>query len=148
MPYEALRRGRVSLTGYYYLLTTATAHRAPLFQTLTAGRLVISALRALDAADLTQTLACVVMPDHVHWLMRLGRSPLAVVMQRFKGRCARDLRTLSGSPVWQKGFHDRAVRSDESLEALARYVIENPVRAGLVKNIGDYSLWHSVWVFE
>ena len=148
MPYESLRRGRISLTGYYYLLTTTTADRQSLFQSLTAGRVVINALRSLDTAELTQTLACVVMPDHVHWLMRLGRSPLAEMMQRFKGRCARALSPFAGSPVWQKGFHDRAVRSDESLEAIARYVIENPVRAGLAKHIGDYPLWHSVWAFE
>ena len=140
--------GRQCYGAQIFAVTTATADQQPLFQSLTAGRVVINALRSLDTAELTQTLACVVMPDHVHWLMRLGRSPLAEVMQRFKGRCARALSPFAGSPVWQKGFHDRAVRSDESLEAIARYVIENPVRAGLAKRIGDYSLWHSVWAFE
>jgi len=50
----------------------------------------------------------------------------------------------SGS-VWQPSFHDRAIRTDESLVNTARYVIMNPVRAGLVERIGDYPLWDAIW---
>jgi hypothetical protein len=40
--------------------------------------------------------------------------------------------------LWQEGFHERVLRSDESTEAAMRYVLENPVRAGLTRAIGDY----------
>jgi len=37
-------------------------------------------------------------------------------------------------PYWQKGYFDHVLRSEESYEGKWRYVLENPVRAGLVKN--------------
>ena len=45
-----------------------------------------------------------------------------------------------------RGLHDHAVRSDEDFRALARYVVANPLRAGLVSQIGDYPLWDAAWL--
>ncbi len=147
MPCTALLQGRVSLVGQYYVVTTVTRGRRTLFDSLVHGRLVIHAIRARDLAGYTQTLACVVMPDHIHWLLRLMKSSLSEVVGRFKGCVALDLNRLrhTRGSVWQSGFHDHAVRTDESLERIARYVIENPMRAGLVTDIGAYALWHSAW---
>ncbi|MFB6261862.1 MAG: transposase, partial [Thiohalorhabdaceae bacterium] len=55
-------------------------------------------------------------------------------------------RNLPGSPVWQPGFHDRAIRREEDLEAVARYVVANPLRAGLVDRIADYPHWDAAWL--
>ncbi len=41
---------------------------------------------------------------------------------------------------------DHALRKDEDLVHLARYVVANPVRAGLVERLGDYPLWDAQWV--
>lgn len=49
-------------------------------------------------------------------------------------------------PVWQAGYYDHAVRTDEDLVAVARYVVANPPRAGLVQRLGDYVLWDAIWV--
>ncbi|MNN82247.1 hypothetical protein D3C81_1991650 [compost metagenome] len=48
--------------------------------------------------------------------------------------------------LWQQGYHDRALRRDEDLVKLARYVVANPLRAGLVEKLGDYPLWDAIWV--
>jgi putative transposase len=48
--------------------------------------------------------------------------------------------------LWQKGYHDRAIRREEDLLAVARYIVANPLRAGLVKRVGDYPLWDAVWL--
>jgi hypothetical protein len=48
--------------------------------------------------------------------------------------------------LWQKGYHDRALRRDEDLQQAARYIVANPLRAGLVKRLGDYPLWDAVWL--
>ena len=42
--------------------------------------------------------------------------------------------------------HDRALRRDEDLLAVARYIVANPLRAGLVRRVGDYPLWDAVWL--
>ena len=53
--------------------------------------------------------------------------------------CSRDNR------IWQKGFHDRAMRRDEDIRAVARYMVMNPIRAHIVSRIWDYPLWDAVW---
>ena len=52
----------------------------------------------------------------------------------------------SRASLWQAGFHDRAIRSDEDLLVVARYVVANPLRAKLVDRLGDYPFWNSVWL--
>ena len=92
MPYASLLRGRVSLPGHYYCVTTTTQGRRVLFSDLYAARIVVSAIRSLDAGRHCETLALVVMPDHVHWLFRLGMFlSLSEVVRRFKARSAREL---------------------------------------------------------
>ena len=68
--------------------------------------------------------------------------------RRVKGKSAFTINSHLGcySKVWQKGFHDHAIRKDEDIKAVARYIIANPLRAGLVENIGDYPFWDAVWL--
>ena len=144
-----LRKGRYSEAGRGYLLTTVTHQRSPLFTNFDCARQTIAALHACDALELSHTLAFVVMPDHVHWLVQLRLGTLGALMQRFKscsGKAINQLRRDKGQPVWQAGFHDYAVRDGQDIRHLARYVIANPVRAGLVTRVGDYPHWYAVWV--
>jgi REP element-mobilizing transposase RayT len=139
-----LRKGRFSEPGRAYLLTTVTWHRERLFADWRLGRVLVGELGAAPV----QTLAFVVMPDHLHWLMVLGERDLGEVVRALKSRSALAINRSAGriGPVWQKGYHDRAVREDEDLRAMARYVVANPVRAGLVTRVGDYPLWDAIWV--
>jgi len=149
-----LRKGRHSEPGRVYLVTAVTIGRMPLFDDLTHGRAVVAALRAIDAKGMAQTLAYVVMPDHLHWLLALGDgATLGRVVGLAKGRSARSVNRLRQArdepaitPLWQAGYHDHAVRQDEDVRELARYVIANPIRAGLVKQVGEYALWDAAWL--
>ena len=147
MSYNNLRIGRASLVGQIYLVTAVTYDRAPLFDTLTLGSIVVGIMRQAYSEALSKTIAFVVMPDHVHWLFSLSDNyPLSKVINLFKGRTARTInqcRERSGQ-VWQPSFHDHAVRDAESLNSIVRYIVMNPVRAKIVENIGDYSLWDCV----
>ncbi|QGZ30547.1 REP-associated tyrosine transposase [Stutzerimonas stutzeri] len=137
-----LRTGRWSAAGQVYLVTTVTRHRCPVFQDFFAARELIQVMREDALRDSHQTLAFVVMPDHLHWLLELRQESLSRLVGRVKSISARRI----GSQVWQDGFHDRALRKEEDLRAMARYVIANPWRAGLVERIGDYPHWDAVWV--
>lgn len=55
-------------------------------------------------------------------------------------------RDTAGARVWQTGFYDRAIRSDEDVADVARYIVANPIRAGLVKSVREYSWWDAVWL--
>lgn len=116
---------------------------AALFADWRVGRLVV---RELAAAPV-DSLAWVLMPDHLHWLLRLRDLPLAEVGP-VKSRSALAVNRALGrqGPVWQKDFHDHGIRGEEDLRALARYVVANPLRAGLVGHIGEYPLWDACWL--
>jgi REP element-mobilizing transposase RayT len=89
------------------------------------------------------------MPDHLHWLVTLtGRPQLGRLMQRFKSRSAIAINRRLGreGKVWQSAYHDHGLRRNEDLQAAARYLVGNPLRAGLVEQIGDYPHWDAVWV--
>jgi REP element-mobilizing transposase RayT len=146
---HALRRGRLSESGRTYLLTAATHERQAVFQDWRLARLLVREMRGLHDAGAVESLAWVVMPDHLHWLVGLGAMPLPQLMQNVKSRSAIALNKASGrsgEKLWQKGFHDHAVRAEEDLASVARYVVANPLRAGLVKRIGDYPLWDAIWL--
>jgi len=143
-----LRAGRFSETQRIYLLTATTENRETLFSNFTVGRIVVAELKAAQQDGLVESLAWVVMPDHLHWLIALQQGSLSELMRRIKGRSAKRVNTLSGrqGKLWQDGFHDRALRREEDVLPAARYIVANPLRAGLVSRVGDYPLWDSVWL--
>jgi REP element-mobilizing transposase RayT len=138
-----LRKGRVSLPGQAYHVTTITLDRQPVFSDLQSARFLINALRQAQTRGEATTLAFVVMPDHMHWLMQLDAgASLSKVVGTVKAVTAHGL----GERIWQTGFHDHALRREEDLATLARYIVANPVRAGLVQRVGDYPHWDAVWL--
>jgi len=145
---RSLRSGRVSEQGRVYLVTFTTENRRTLFSNFCLGRLVVKELRQAQSQRLATSLVWVVMPDHVHWLLELKLGSLDRLVKQVKARSAISINRAIDCQgrIWQQGFHDRAMRYDEDLVAAARYIVLNPVRAGVVKRCGEYSLWDAVWV--
>ncbi|MDP2786893.1 MAG: transposase [Pseudomonadota bacterium] len=150
MPYDDLRKGRHSETHRAYFVTTVLAERQlRLFADLFIARLVVAEMRALHQSGTVNSFAWVVMPDHVHWLLQLGESiDLSATVKRFKARSAHRVnqRLNRRGSLWQRAFHDHAVREEEDVKEIARYIVANPLRAGLAQNIGDYPLWDATWL--
>ena len=144
-----LRKGRVSERGRAYHLRASLAGDRPLFSDFQLGREVVQAMRALHERGAVESLAFVVMPTHLHWLVVLTADlGLNGVMQSVKGAAARRINQRLGRTggLWQDGYFDRALRYDEDLRAAARYIVGNPLRAGLVRRLGDYPLWDAKWL--
>jgi REP element-mobilizing transposase RayT len=143
-----LRIGRFAESNRIYLLTTNTHDREPIFKDFTLGRVVVNQFRHAQDQGFANSLAWVVMPDHFHWLIELRQGSLGGLVQRTKSLTTKavKLSTGRGLSLWQRGFHDRALRREEDLVKVARYVVANPLRARLVERLGDYPLWDAVWV--
>ena len=143
-----LRKGRFSETGRIYLVTFVTCKRRKIFTEFDHARLMVNVLKR--ESGYTKTLCFVVMPDHVHWLLQLGDTSFSKTVQRVKSISSREIKRKlahNGSEaIWQDGFHDHALRKEENLVKLARYVVMNPVRAGITSKICKYSHWDAVWV--
>ena len=138
-----LRKGRVSLPNHVYLVTAVTASRKPVFDSFAAARLAIRCFHDKDVVHHAQTLAFVVMPDHIHWLLQLENDGnLSEAVRLFKAKVSLILR----QQIWQRGFHNHALRDDEDLRDIARYIIANPLRSGLAKSAGEYPHWDAIWL--
>ena len=146
--HAALRRGRVSAAGQVYLVTTTTFRREPLFADFARASRLAAVVADTRIWRGGRMLCWVLMPDHLHLLLELGaHDTLDTAIGRFKAVSAARVRPAgSASPVWSRGFHDRALRRDENLVGAARYLIANPLRAGLVTRVGDYPFWDAVWL--
>lgn len=143
-----LRTGRYSEPGRIYLLTTVIQAREPLLANLYLARLLVHELRSAETDGLVDSLTWVVMPDHLHWLIRLGNHSLDDLMRRVKARSAVAINRHCNRKgrLWQDGYHDHALRDEDGLQELARYVVANPLRAGLVERLGDYPHWDAIWL--
>jgi len=106
-------------------------------------------MRRLHDDKEVASIAWVVMPDHVHWLFQLEeKSGLSNVMKRLKACSAKRINEAlkKEGAVWQRAYYDHAVRKDEDIREIARYMIANPLRKKLVSEIGKYPLWDAIWV--
>ncbi len=147
--HRALRSGRTSISHHIYHLTVGTNARVPWFKDNCAAYQVARCVEDRQLLGDASTLAWVLMPDHLHWLCQLGEDdPLPVVVARMKSATARNANAVLGreGQLWQKGYHERAVRSHDDVEQVARYIVGNPVRAGLADEPGAYPYWNHVWL--
>jgi REP element-mobilizing transposase RayT len=88
--------------------------------------------------------AFVVMANHVHVLVMPRVNP-SRFLQTVKGYTAREANRLlgrTGQPFWQAESYDNWVRDERERDRIKAYIENNPVRAGLVANAGDYP-WSS-----
>lgn len=95
--------------------------------------------------------AAVIMPDHVHLIFTplIDQTiaevvPLARIMRSIKGASAHLINRSMGrsGTVWQQESFDRVLRSSEKLDEKTQYIVNNPVRRGIVASSADYPwLW-------
>ncbi|HZV39130.1 MAG TPA: transposase [Pseudoxanthomonas sp.] len=140
-----LRRGRVSLAGQVYLVTFATQGRKRLFDSAQHAAAYSKACMDSRLWQEAKLLAWVLMPDHWHGLIQLGdNAVLSRIVQRLKANTSRAVMTR-GVPVWQAGFHDRAIPGERTMRAAADYLLANPLRAGLVESVEDWPWRYAAW---
>lgn len=147
--HRALRRGRVSLPGQPYLVPAVTRNRQPIFGDFEAACAACRCFVRPAWIERSTLLAWVLMPDHAHWMVELGEGGLiSDVANRLKSATARAANRSLGrnGALWSAGYHDRALREEDDVRAAARYLVGNPLRAGLVDRIGDYPFWDAVWI--
>ncbi len=80
------------------------------------------------------------MPDHLHLLVE-GQSESSNCLRfisRAKQFSGYHFSRQFGQRLWQRYNFERTLRDDESTLVVARYILENPLRAGLVERPEDY----------
>jgi putative transposase len=126
--------------GHCFSLSIATADRARRFTDADTVRLCLDALSETAQRYHASIFAYCFMSDHLHLLVAMPSGvDLVQFVRHFKQLSAyRFRRECSQAPLWQARFYDHALRSEERLLDVARYIWENPVRAGLAQSPSEY----------
>lgn len=128
-------------------MTFTTARRRQWFREWDVASNVAAALADPASWADSRLLCWVLMPDHWHGMVQLGQQePLSRNVGRAKAMASRCWKTGEESCLWQAGFHDRALRAEDQILDVARYIVANPVRAGLVTRLRDYPYWDANWL--
>ena len=148
-----------------YLITAVTHGRQAIFEEARCAQAAFDDIAFYARKFQATSLAHVVMPDHIHWVIyplpqdfeRFSREQqerdgkyagapdrfyLSKIMEDYKRHTSfvvNGLRATRGVQVWQDGFRDDELRTPDAIRAAVQYVVNNPVEAGLVDNAADYA---------
>jgi putative transposase len=147
MPEENPQRRRIRLAPAAYAnageicsITIAVKGRTPVFASAAVADAAVDVLRRQAAATGVPIYAWCVMPDHVHLILSASPScDLVTFVGQFKNLALRAAwRVGIKGAFWQTSFWDHFLRGDERLAQVIEYVLQNPVRSGLVERWCDY----------
>jgi REP element-mobilizing transposase RayT len=131
----------LNIEGYAYFVTTNVQNKQKVFLDTKLADIVISALFFLRDKGYYRLCSFVVMPDHLHIIILPQKNKsISQIMHSLKSYTAKkinDLLGLSGK-VWQDGFYERVIRSEDDLREKAGYIENNPVRKKLVEEPESY----------
>lgn len=130
-----LHERRSSERNRIYHVFIAVRARTPALTSLRCRLAVVQSMIREDQAGHARTLALVGCPITCTGFS-VDRNAIAVMHDYYGEVCcgtARDRVVNRRGPVWQRGFYDRAIRREEDLCGLARYIVSIPLRAGVAE---------------
>lgn len=88
------------------------------------------------------------MPDHLHLLLVGGdNSSLQDFVKIFKQESGFYFKQNYNVSLWQPSYYDHVLRKEESVGEIIHYILENPVRKGIVNDFRGYPFLGSM-VFD
>ena len=129
-----------------YFLTICTRDRRKAFiDPSMVGPVVARLLDIADSRRFTVVVYCV-MPDHLHALLEAqsDAADFREFVRVFTQCTSFQWKRKVGTDLWQRSYFDRVLRADEDTPSIAKYILENPVRAGLAKEPLNYPYLGSV----
>jgi len=128
------------LENQVYFVTTTTKGRRELFSTEESVRFILDILEELRNGGAAKIYAFVIMPDHLHLILKPEKESLSKIMQKIKGKSSRLINQMENTigNLWQKEYYERAIRDEKDLTEKYNYIIYNPVKSGLSKSPEEY----------
>jgi putative transposase len=123
-----------------YFLTFCTFERRHIFLTRQRTEAVHEQFLRASVDEAFAVLAYCFMPDHVHLLVEREAtdSDCRRFIARAKQLSAFHFQKMFGLRLWQRYGFERTLRSNDATLSVARYILENPIRARLVERVQDY----------
>ena len=137
---------RPRITGFPYIgfhrysLTICTKERKHHFNDAQNVEAVLTTIRRSAEAHEFAVLAYCFMPDHVHLIVSaLSESAdLQKFVAKWKQVSGFAHKQRTGEALWQPSYFDHVLRDEEETSRAVRYVLENPVRKGMVVEFSEY----------
>jgi REP element-mobilizing transposase RayT len=127
---------------YVYFVTICAENKQHYFVNTKITKVIEDELKFREITKEINLLCYCIMPDHLHILLSLTEDyhkSLQNWVSAFKRYTTRVINELFGiKPLWQKNFYDHVVRKEESLIKIAEYIVNNPVRKGIVSEWEEY----------
>jgi len=144
-----LRNFDYSSHEHAFFVTICTADKQPYFRSPDICRAVTQDLELRRSRKEIRLFCYCIMPDHLHILISLaendtkmkgafGERTLQNWVSSFKRYTAKIAKTYGIQHLWQTNFFDHVVRRSESLVEICSYILNNPVRKGLVSTWEEY----------
>jgi len=114
-------------------LTICTQGRKRILDNPAAHSMVLS---AWQVADQWLVGKYVLMPDHIHLLCApksIASCSLENWIKYWKTICSKNWYREDDKPLWQKAKWDKRLRKGDSYSSKSQYILDNPVRANLVR---------------
>jgi putative transposase len=123
-----------------YYLTLCVHMRHPVFKSGAAVPAILAQFRQSTGQRGFALLTYCFMPDHLHLLCeaRTAEADLIAFVRDAKQRTGYAFARRTGTRLWQRGFYDHVLRSEDDVLAVVRYIMANPVRDGLAREVGEY----------
>ena len=124
-----------------YFITIRARNKEPLFLNEKLNQQIINCLIEEKRRSSFKIFAYCLMPNHLHLLLAPFREEISVsrYIGAFKSRTTRMAWAFGVSgKLWQGRFHDHILRRREDLKTIGQYILDNPVRKGLVSRWQDY----------
>ena len=105
------------------------------------NQLVLDVLREEEQRQNCAVFTYCLMPNHLHYLVSPRQDGISVLKftDQYKGKATNRSWTVDRhGKLWQPRYYDHIVRAEEDLRAIAEYILNNPVRKGLVKHAEDW----------
>jgi REP element-mobilizing transposase RayT len=120
-------------SAWHVTVNVARANGQPFVDLDIGQQQLRSFLRGCGICDAVPHLICF-MPDHLHLLVEIRSVGLVDLMRRTKSSSTKLWWRQGGhGALWQASFHDHGIRDFPDFDAIATYILNNPVEAGLVE---------------
>jgi REP element-mobilizing transposase RayT len=130
------RQPRIEVPDGYYHVHTRGNDRRDIYFGNWSGRLFLRELERTVNRFSWRILAYCLMPNHYHVVLQIGDAGLSDGMSELNGRFARasNANNKRINHLFGKRFSSWLIEDDDYLFEVIRYVVLNPVRAGMVRD--------------
>ncbi len=134
------RLKHIDLKDYPYMTTTVILNREPILNDTEIADIMLKVILSGSKQKWYYLLSFVIMPEHIHLVIIPEGKKISECMKSVKGFSGWKINkkyNKKGS-IWQSGFYNWILDSQEKVLSRIKYIEENPVRKGIVERPEDY----------